>query len=89
MKYASVIEWPTNQDLWDTWRQILAGREVWQGSRGTVAAQSFYESHKADMDAGSKVLWPEHESLAVCSLGYIYESLFRQVKTCEILLINV
>lgn len=52
--YRSVVTWPERMDLWDQWEQLLDRPEV---------SAAFREQHRAEMDAGASVLWPERESL--------------------------
>jgi len=56
MHYASIIEWPTNMELWGEWetKYIHGSKEE---------AQDYYNENKEMMHEGAKVLWPEKESL--------------------------
>lgn len=51
-----VYAWPTAENLWEEYANLLrAGLR-----RGDIsAATQFYAAHRAAMDAGSKVAWPE------------------------------
>ena len=53
--YRSVIEWPKRTDLWNQWERVYTN--LADPHRGQTA-RAFYESHRADMDAGAVVLWP-------------------------------
>lgn len=52
--YRSILSWPDRMDLWDQWEQLLYSPD---------AADAFRNQHRAAMDAGASVLWPESESL--------------------------
>lgn len=52
-----VYEWPQRSDLWEEYGLIRA-ESLREGRRGQDATQ-FYESHREEMDAGSRVGWPE------------------------------
>ncbi|MGH7130313.1 MAG: hypothetical protein ACREIV_17215, partial [Planctomycetaceae bacterium] len=52
--------WPTRMDLWAEWEQIYCDVE---NEAAAEHATEFYESHRAEMDAGAVVLWPELEDL--------------------------
>lgn len=53
-KWAAVISWPTNGDLWNECRDIW--RDRYRQDR-EEAAEAFYADHRAEMDAGAEVLW--------------------------------
>lgn len=55
-KYSAVIEWSPREDLWKTWRDIY--RE--DSETSAEDARDFYEAHREEMDAGTKVLWAEY-----------------------------
>lgn len=52
-----VYDWPTDTTLWDTYGQIRSDG-LRAGDDG-VAATQFYREHRAAMDAGARVAWPE------------------------------
>ena len=52
-----VYAFPTNEKLWATYAQIRADSLV-SGSDGSEATE-FYRKHRAEMDAGSEVAWPQ------------------------------
>lgn len=57
--FQSIIEWPSNMDLWDKWQEVYHSDQT----EGKSEARAFYDTHKAEMDEGAIVLWPERESL--------------------------
>jgi predicted phage terminase large subunit-like protein len=65
-RFAAIEAWPTNIDLWLEWEEIYTRHEppAEPGVLGAGdAARAFYEAHRAEMDAGAKVLWPAEEDL--------------------------
>lgn len=58
--FRSVIEWPARMDLWREWEDVLLDHD---NERREADALAFYESHRAEMDSGAVVLWPEREPL--------------------------
>jgi predicted phage terminase large subunit-like protein len=58
--YKSMIDWPERRDLWQEWENILLD---WEDDERGAKAFAFYEAHKAEMDAGAQLLWPEREPL--------------------------
>ena len=58
--FRAVERWPDNMSLWQQWEAIYTdlARPDYQ-----AAARAFYEQHRADMDAGAVLLWPEEEDL--------------------------
>ena len=59
-KFASIDPWPTNLELWKDWEAIYCRIEDVHAAR---LAREFFERHRAEMEAGAGVLWPEHEDL--------------------------
>lgn len=72
-RFAAIQEWPTNVELWREWERMYT-----DGSGGELAAslatrcrervasdvaKAFFEAHRAEMEAGARVLWPEVEDL--------------------------
>lgn len=57
--YKSIIDWPTRMDLWDEWAEVYWDDQ----SEDKAVARQWYLEREQDMLEGSKVLWPEHESL--------------------------
>lgn len=58
--FRAIERWPCNMSLWQQWEAIYTdlARPDYQ-----AAARAFYEQHRADMDAGAVLLWPEEEDL--------------------------
>jgi hypothetical protein len=54
-----VYEWPTADELWGQYAEMR--REGQRSGEGTAAADAFYASQQATMDAGSRVAWPERK----------------------------
>lgn len=54
-----VYEWPSNQALWEEYREVL--EEGWRAGDGGTAGNSFYKQHRKQMDAGSRVGWPQRK----------------------------
>ncbi|MEW5728296.1 MAG: phage terminase large subunit [Pseudomonadota bacterium] len=50
-KFKAVIGYPDRMDLWDQWEETLR-------NDGREAAEAFYRTNHADMEAGAVVLWP-------------------------------
>lgn len=69
--FPAIESWPQRMDLWDRCRRLWAAAGVVEDEqRGAMAppaavevAWKFYQAHRADMDRGAKVLWPEGEPL--------------------------
>ena len=58
--FRAVVAWPDRMDLWREWENVLLDH---QDDDREAKARAFYEGHRADMDRGALVLWPERESL--------------------------
>jgi predicted phage terminase large subunit-like protein len=58
--FASIRRWPDRMDLWEHWATLLTDLVA---SDPEADALAFYVAHKAEMDAGAVVLWPEREPL--------------------------
>ena len=54
-----VYEWPTADELWGQYAEMR--REGQRSGEGTAAADAFYASQQATMDAGSRVAWSERK----------------------------
>ena len=57
-RYGAIVQDATNKELWAKWGSIMLNitttpKERWE------QAEAFYQANKTDMDAGTKVLWPE------------------------------
>ncbi len=60
--FRAIIAWPHRMDLWDAFERLLLGGAT--PDEGLAAAMAFYESQKAEMDAGAEVSWPALRPLA-------------------------
>jgi len=58
--FPSIISWPRNMTLWGRWEEIF---EDPGNPNAEADARAFYEANRAEMDAGSVVLWPDEEDL--------------------------
>jgi predicted phage terminase large subunit-like protein len=58
--FAAVRRWPDAMELWDRWEAIYADLND-ADARGN--ARRFYDAHRAAMDAGAELLWPDQEDL--------------------------
>jgi predicted phage terminase large subunit-like protein len=58
--FPAIVSWPTNDDLWDRWESIYCDA---QDANAPAAARQLYDDHRAEMDAGATVLWPDGENL--------------------------
>jgi predicted phage terminase large subunit-like protein len=58
--FQAVVRWPDNMSLWEEWESLYADPENPNARRD---ARSYYQEHRAEMDAGAVVLWPEQEDL--------------------------
>lgn len=58
--FAAITRWPDAMDLWDRWEGIYADL-----SRANPRAEAlqFYDEHRAAMDCGAELLWPDEEDL--------------------------
>ncbi len=54
--FKAVERFPDRMDLWDRWQEVFL-------NDSEDAAHAYYEEHRADMDAGALVNWPEVEPL--------------------------
>lgn len=59
-QWANLIAWPTNTGLWDACRALWANLA---DPEREDTARAFYVAHKAAMDEGAEVLWPEGRPL--------------------------
>lgn len=62
-RYQAIERWPRRMDLWRQWEAIHLKQESFEGATGPKAAQAFHSRHRAEMEDGAKVLWPEREGL--------------------------
>lgn len=58
--YKALIREPVNTGLWEQWKALYI--DLTDEYR-LETARTFYEQHKAEMNEGAEVLWPEKESL--------------------------
>ena len=58
--FRAIQRWPENLALWEQWEAIYSDLK---NRRYRDAARRFYLDHRAAMDAGAVVLWPEAEDL--------------------------
>lgn len=58
--FKSIVRWPDNMHLWDTWEAMYSRPGTADEKEEAEAeALAFYESNKAEMEAGAIVSWPE------------------------------
>jgi predicted phage terminase large subunit-like protein len=67
-RYQAIEQWPVNFHLWDEWERIYHSRDEgenpMEASRiARKKALDFYSEHAAEMNEGSRVLWPERMDL--------------------------
>ncbi len=55
-----VYDWPTAEELWGQYAELR--RQGQREGAGTGEADKFYADHQAEMDAGSRVAWPERKN---------------------------
>ncbi|MGD9126620.1 MAG: hypothetical protein PVH19_04505 [Planctomycetia bacterium] len=58
--FQAILQWPKNRSLWEEWEAIYTDVAA---SNHIQRAREFYLQHQAEMDEGSRVLWPEVEDL--------------------------
>ncbi len=58
--FRAIQRWPRNASLWEAWEALYT--DVAR-SDYRQAARAFYDEHRAAMDEGAQVLWPEEEDL--------------------------
>ncbi len=58
--FRAIERWPLHMELWKQWEQIYTNTADREAPR---RAREFFEKHRAQMEAGAKVLWPEAEDL--------------------------
>jgi predicted phage terminase large subunit-like protein len=61
-RFEALIHEPTNLHLWDQWKRLFLDLDKSKEERLAIARE-FYDQHKAEMDAGAVLLWPEREPL--------------------------
>jgi predicted phage terminase large subunit-like protein len=55
-RFQAIIDWPERMDLWETWEGILQ-------NHGRQAADTFHRDNQLEMERGSRVLWPQVQTL--------------------------
>jgi hypothetical protein len=55
-----VYDWPTAEELWGQYAELR--RQGQRDGAGTAEADEFYRQHQTEMDAGSRVAWPERKN---------------------------
>lgn len=80
--FPSIAQWPGNMLLWDEWEAIFSDAERHDGEQ---AALSFYQEHRAAMDRGAVVLWPDEEDLytLMCLRAEGGRTAFEREKQCS------
>ena len=64
--FPAIQTWPDDLAIWEEWEAVYANVENPQAKDD---ARRFYEAHRAAMDAGAVVLWPEkHDLYALMSM---------------------
>jgi len=58
--FRAIETWPTNMSLWEQWETVYTNLT---NARAEQDARAFYCKHRAAMDAGAVLLWPEEEDL--------------------------
>jgi predicted phage terminase large subunit-like protein len=58
--FKAIQRWPEAASLWEAWNALYTDVA---NPHYRQAARAFYEQHRAEMDAGAVVLWPEQEDL--------------------------
>jgi len=58
--FRAITAWPDDMALWQAWEAIYTDVERTDAKQ---AAHAFFEEHRAAMEAGAEVLWPEQEDL--------------------------
>jgi hypothetical protein len=59
-RFPAIERWPENSSLWQEWEAIYTDRE---NPDRMHAASVFYHAHRAEMDRGARVCWPQREDL--------------------------
>jgi predicted phage terminase large subunit-like protein len=58
--FRSILRWPDNMELWQEWERIYSNRE---NKRAARDAWNFHRRHRAEMEVGAELLWPDEEDL--------------------------
>lgn len=59
-KFKAVMKWSPAVKRWEEWERIFADISIGK-DLAEAAADNYFEQHKAEMLAGTEVLWPEME----------------------------
>lgn len=59
--FRAILTWPDRMDLWDKWEAIYTsgGDDDDAKAAAEADALNFYRRHKAEMEAGAEMSWPE------------------------------
>lgn len=68
--FQAIEAWPTRMDLWEQFGAIAL--DITNPAH-EEDARAFYQANQAEMDAGARVLWPEHEPLVELMLMRYYD----------------
>lgn len=58
--YRAVEDWPERADLWEEWKKIYTNLE---NPNRLKDSNEYFKANQIEMEKGSKVLWPEHETI--------------------------
>jgi predicted phage terminase large subunit-like protein len=58
-KYKAVIQWATQSELWEQWRELYCNLD---DPKAKITARKFFLKNREAMLEGTQVLWPEGES---------------------------
>lgn len=58
--FAAIARWPDEMGLWEQWEAIYADL---QREDALQQARRYYDTHRAQMEAGAELLWPDVEDL--------------------------
>jgi len=58
--FRAIDQWPRNLALWEEWETLYANPE---NPQAKADARRFFEAHRAELEDGAVVLWPEVEDL--------------------------
>ena len=58
--FRAIDEWPIHMPIWHAWEEIYCDVDR---TKSAERARAFYDQHRAEMDKGAVLLWPEQEDL--------------------------
>ena len=58
--FPAIVSWPSSFEIWNEWEAVYCDAENPHARR---AARTFYDEHRAEMDANAAVLWPAVEDI--------------------------